>query len=387
MNGVPSAGGDSLTRGTLGQPSLGRPPGCAAVASSRRQRRPTRAKNPPEAPYQALTAPQACQNSDVAAGGSFATPRFTPVVATSDAMATTPMAASQMVPFADLAASSGAPPAVVDYLTARGMTQTPPWRWWRPTTTRCCRPSSPRWGGHPRHPSLRGGLRQTGGPGHHPTDVVCGASPVAGSSRPPHAPVHRPRCQLHSRRQRPRHLMTDRPRPSWCGRPWWTPTSSSCLMAPVASSPSYCMMSTPSPSPTTCSDLARSCRGELTTPLAQSITLPPFRRPRHGAASRRSRLFRASCAPEDVINRYLDWYIERVRQRAAQMQQVHDYWWACSWRIAIGMRQSRSFHDMADKIMADVAPFQEAIHVAPPHKGPASQSSAWAHLGARGRGA
>ena len=59
-------------------------------------------------------------------------------------------------------------------------------------------------------------------------------------------------------------------------------------------------------------------------------------------------------APEDVINRYVDWYIERVRQRAAQMQQVHDHWWACSWRIAIGMRQSRSFSDMVDEIMADV---------------------------------
>ena len=43
------------------------------------------------------------------------------------------------------------------------------------------------------------------------------------------------------------------------------------------------------------------------------------------------------------------------------LQQVHDYWFACAWRIALAMRLETSFKEVASDIMQDVTAFQEAV--------------------------
>ena len=40
---------------------------------------------------------------------------------------------------------------------------------------------------------------------------------------------------------------------------------------------------------------------------------------------------------------------------------VHDYWFACAWRIALAMRLGTSFKEVTSDIMQDVTAFQEAV--------------------------
>ena len=51
------------------------------------------------------------------------------------------------------------------------------------------------------------------------------------------------------------------------------------------------------------------------------------------------------------------------------LQQVHDYWFACAWRIALAMRLGTSFKEVTSDIMQqDVTAFQEAVPPPAAHK-------------------
>ena len=64
---------------------------------------------------------------------------------------------------------------------------------------------------------------------------------------------------------------------------------------------------------------------------------------------------------EDEVEKYIDWYKAKVRSRPNALQQVHDYWWACAWRIALAMRLNTSFSEITREITQDVTSFQEAV--------------------------
>ena len=64
---------------------------------------------------------------------------------------------------------------------------------------------------------------------------------------------------------------------------------------------------------------------------------------------------------EDEVEKYIDWYKAKARSRPIALQQVHDYWWACAWRIALAMRLNKTFGEVTSEIMMDVTAFQEAI--------------------------
>ena len=66
-------------------------------------------------------------------------------------------------------------------------------------------------------------------------------------------------------------------------------------------------------------------------------------------------------ATEQDVEQYVEWYKAKARSRPDALQQVHDYWYACAWRIALAMRLGKSFGEVTRKIMADVTSFQEAV--------------------------
>ena len=142
-------------------------------------------------------------------------------------------------------------------------------------------------------------------------------------------------------------------------------------MAPNDSSPSRC-----SSAPRKCSPAheiqallgflawARFFPGAPTTPLAPSTISPPLGRHRHlplrvvsgelhDGHHRRGERRSMGLDPRGLRSRGRHQslgYIAKVRQRSAQTQQAHDYWWSCAWRLAIGMRPASTFADMADEI-------------------------------------
>ena len=224
----------------------------------------------------------------------------------------------------------------------------------------------------------------------------CGARHAVSGRR--QSPLRRLQRRPRLRRPRPRSRTTDRPRPSPRGRPWLTPMSSKLLDGARRKFPVKLLVGARS-SPTSSrahqvqalspswtwrdhveADLRRLRRHEQSRHFSgrgQSLERGAVAQDRlrqvrrgaregmdasiHGGNHGRGELRPLGMDPPQLRARtrhqslYVDWYIERVRQRAAQMQQVHDYW---CWRIAIGMRQSRSFSDMADEVMVDVASFQ-----------------------------
>ena len=64
---------------------------------------------------------------------------------------------------------------------------------------------------------------------------------------------------------------------------------------------------------------------------------------------------------EEDVEQYVEWYKAKARSRPDALQQVHDYWYACAWRIALAMRLGTSFGEVTRDIMADVTAFQEAV--------------------------
>ena len=64
---------------------------------------------------------------------------------------------------------------------------------------------------------------------------------------------------------------------------------------------------------------------------------------------------------EADVEKYVEWYKAKARLRPNVLQQVHDYWWARAWRIALAMRLNRTFAEVTTEIMQDVTAFQEAV--------------------------
>ena len=55
---------------------------------------------------------------------------------------------------------------------------------------------------------------------------------------------------------------------------------------------------------------------------------------------------------------YIDWYKAKARSRPNALQQVHDYWFACAWRIALAML-GMSCKEVTTDIMQDVTAYNE----------------------------
>ena len=64
---------------------------------------------------------------------------------------------------------------------------------------------------------------------------------------------------------------------------------------------------------------------------------------------------------EADVEKYIDWYKAKAKLRPNALQQVHDYWWACAWRIALAMRLNKTFAEVTTEIMQEVTAFQEAV--------------------------
>ena len=64
---------------------------------------------------------------------------------------------------------------------------------------------------------------------------------------------------------------------------------------------------------------------------------------------------------KEDVEQYVEWYKAKARSRPDALQQVHEYWYACAWRIALAMRLGTSFGEVTGDIMADVTAFQEAV--------------------------
>lgn len=45
--------------------------------------------------------------------------------------------------------------------------------------------------------------------------------------------------------------------------------------------------------------------------------------------------------------------IQRVRSRPSKTEQFNAYWTACSWKIAMGMREGQSYTHLVDSVMKD----------------------------------
>lgn len=63
--------------------------------------------------------------------------------------------------------------------------------------------------------------------------------------------------------------------------------------------------------------------------------------------------------PEHDVHRYIDWMTQRVRSRPNKTEQFNAYWTACSWKIAMGMREGQTFTFLVDTVMKDFDRFSD----------------------------
>ena len=79
--------------------------------------------------------------------------------------------------------------------------------------------------------------------------------------------------------------------------------------------------------------------------------------------------------PEDIVNKYINWYMQKVRGRPSHLQQIND---SAALRMALATRSGRNFAEITGEIMADVAAFQKAMltPAKPAHTTPAKEGDA-----------
>ncbi|CAE7617397.1 Dnmt3a, partial [Symbiodinium sp. CCMP2456] len=66
-------------------------------------------------------------------------------------------------------------------------------------------------------------------------------------------------------------------------------------------------------------------------------------------------------APEHELDKYFEWWQRLVRSRPNKIEQLKIHWENTSWRIALALRKSTPFHDVASEIMIDSQSLQETM--------------------------
>ena len=64
---------------------------------------------------------------------------------------------------------------------------------------------------------------------------------------------------------------------------------------------------------------------------------------------------------EEHIAEYMSWFMAKARSKPAGVEQIRQYWLTAGWRICMGMRSGRTFHEMAQEVMADHGALAEAL--------------------------